>query len=147
MVDDGFLWGLGGGYDFLHGTPYRAGFEVGAAYSEHDVDAPLAEDEHPELNVWRLMLGARVQADLGRALSVHVSGGGMWRNEEGDVPGVGNEQFATYVGAGLEWWFDTDATMGPFVLYTHGAEDGLDEWVVGLAARFYFDSKQWEWDF
>jgi hypothetical protein len=138
-VDDAFGWSLGGGYD-LNADALRLSWEVAAAWSEHDVGVPPLVEDEVDLRVLRLSSGLRLSTRLREApLGAYVHGGAAWRNEASndDQAFAGNDQWGTYAGAGLEWWFSDAGSLGPAVLYFRGHDDDLEETWFGLVARFY----------
>jgi hypothetical protein len=137
-VDDGFGASIGGGYD-MNDDRLRIAWELGGSASEHDVTFPPGSLSSGELDVGRVYTGLRGEIDIPSVpISVHARGGVMWRAEEDDVvAGAGNDQWGTYAGLGLDWWYGPGASLGPFVMWTRGEEDELEEVYSGLAARFY----------
>jgi hypothetical protein len=132
-VDDGFGGGIEGGYDLGLDT-LRASWEIGLSWSDHD--APLDTD----VDVSRFVTGLRLIAHEPKsAVGAYLRGGWMWRDEDSDADAVymPNDQWGWYAGAGLEFWYSPSGALGPFVMFTHGEDDGIDETWIGIAARFY----------
>jgi hypothetical protein len=139
-VDEGFGVSIGGGLDF-NADPLRVSWEIAGAWAPHDVNVLPTDpdDDEVDLDVVRLSTGLRATLTLQNApLGAYVHGGFAWRNEDSsDFAYTENDQWGTYVGAGLEWWYAPNATLGPAFCRFDGDEDDLEELWFGLVARFY----------
>jgi hypothetical protein len=131
--DDGWGGGIEGGYD-INADPIRASWELGVNWSDHQAPADV------DLAVTRVLTGLRFTGRLQDVpLGAYVRGGWMWRDANSDDNTLlpDNDMGGWYAGAGLEWWYIPTATLGPFVMYTRGSENDVDETWIGIAARFY----------
>jgi hypothetical protein len=114
-------------------------WEVAAAWSEHDVGVAPVSGDAVELSVLRLASGLRLASRLRDApLGAYVHAGVAWREETSDDRAAfrGDDQWGTYAGAGIDWWYSPSAALGPALLHFRG-EGELDETWVGLVARFH----------
>lgn len=138
-VDDGFGWSIGGGYD-LNADLVRVSWEVALAWSPHDVGVTPNDPEEDDVDLYAMRWSTGLRATLrfdGVPLGAYVHGGGAWRDERSnDSAFPGDDQWGGYVGGGLEWWYEPNASLGPALLHFEGEED-VDETWAGLVARFY----------
>lgn len=134
-VDDGLGAGLDGGFELNHDL-LRASWEIGTSWSDHEVTPSV------DLQAWRIFTGLRLAARSNAVpLGAYARGGWMWRSENSDDELVypSNDQWGYYAGAGIEWWYASLASLGPFVTWTRGEEDHLEELWFGIAVRFYVE--------
>jgi hypothetical protein len=138
LVDDSAAFALEGGYDVLATEHVRAGFEVGVVWSSHDVPQTVGTNADPRLTVARWALGARASLDLTPLNAVLWANGGIYvRSEDSsDEPDFEQDGRGSYVGGGLEFWFDGTGRMGPFVRGYDFADSDLTEVMLGLAVTF-----------
>lgn len=128
---DALMVSLGGGYD-LNDDPIVASWELGANWSQHDLDSGAGD-----VHLWRVQTGVRARARIeGTPLGVHARAGLEWRDESSDVV-IGVDQWGTYAAAGLDWWYTPFASLGPELLWFHGQENGLDEVRFAILARLF----------
>jgi len=133
-IDDGFSFGLDGGFDIAT-TVLTPSVEVGIAYTSAHVDQVGASS----LDLWRGSIGLRgtLYADGGR-WRPYVRGGGFvrWSTDDLDEP---LDPYATgfYAGAGIDWPYLDGMWLGPSVTWYRGAhEDDVEEWLFALSATF-----------
>ena len=69
---------------------------------------------------------------------LYVNGGVYLRDEDcHDEPGLENSGHGPYYGAGLDFWFDRNGRMGPFVRSYELSDGSLRETLFGLSITFY----------
>lgn len=152
-IEEGFSYGVGGGYDLYSAPHVRAGLDLGLTWGRFDIPSGDPAVEEDSVDAWTWLVGARLQLDaLPLPFGVNVRAGGFWRDEE-DFDGSSDsaDQGGGYLGGGLDWWFRPDMVLSFFVLHLAGADE-LDETQIGLSARFYFapevdpsDEADWWW--
>jgi len=137
-VDDSAAFGLEGGYNVLNTKHVDAGFELGVVWSRHDVPQTTGTNSSPWLSVTRWNLGLRGSLDFTPLNGLIYVDGGLYVRDENsnDEPSFEQSGRGSYVGAGLDFWFDTGGRMGPFVRYYDFADSDLTEVLVGLSATF-----------
>jgi hypothetical protein len=138
-IDDGPALTLEGGYDLVTTRYLRAGFELGVNWSHHDMERISGIDDDPDIDVARWNLGGRASLSI-EPLGVvaYVDGGIYFRSEDSDEePDQEQDGRGSYVGGGLDFWYDSIGRMGPFVRYYDFADSDLTEVLVGLSITFY----------
>ncbi|HTF89100.1 MAG TPA: hypothetical protein VK843_11875 [Planctomycetota bacterium] len=139
LVDDSAAFTLEGGYDVFATQVVRAGFEIGVVWSRHEVEQVSGTSSDPKLSVARWNLGVRVALESPAPLRATLwADGGVYIRDENssDEPDIEQNGGGSYVGGGLDFWFDESGRMGPFIRYYDFRDSDLDEVLVGLSATF-----------
>jgi hypothetical protein len=135
-VEDAQGWSLWVSKDLFEGV-LRPALEVGAGYSEHDVDG----FDSARLEVYRLAAGGKLTLEpegLGFALYGRMGWFYRWswdpdfEHEPFDQDGGGY-----YCGCGLDLLLDAHLRAGPFLDYYKGrSQDELEEYQWGICLSF-----------
>jgi hypothetical protein len=153
QVEEGFSYGVGGGYDLYSAQHVRAGLDLGFTWGRYDIPSGDPEIQEDSVDAWTWLVGVRAQLDaLPIPFGLSARAGGFWRDEE-DFDGSSDQvdQGGAYFGGALDWWFRPDMVLSFFALHLAGSDE-LDETQIGLSARFYFapevdpsDEPDWWW--
>lgn len=137
-VSDSAAFTLEGGYDLLATEHVRAGFEIGVVWSSHDVSQITGTETDPRLYVTRWNFGGRVAFELYPAV-LYGDGGVYVRSESSDdEPTLEQDGQGGYIGGGIDFWYEENARLGPFVRAYDFADSDLNELLIGISATFAF---------
>ncbi|HUR29453.1 MAG TPA: hypothetical protein VM509_14785 [Planctomycetota bacterium] len=137
-VSDTAAFTLEGGYDLLTTEHVRAGLEIGVVWSSHDARKLTGTDEDPRLYVTRWNLGGRLAFEFERVV-LYGDGGVYVRSESSDdEPTLEQDGRGGYIGGGIDFWYEENARLGPFVRAYDFADSDLNELLIGISATFAF---------